>query len=386
MTDASEALILQSDRQYANVRLYGRVAGHGSHAQVTSGFAEALRGSGLLAGLVGLDRDLPPDSPQPGGALASRAVFTGPLGFLPALRRGVRHAERYAMLAPNSSFLPGNLMRALEATCTTILVPSRWAKNIAEENTSVPVRVVPHGVSRHFAPKAERRDEARAAYRRGEFSVLHLSSSIYERKGTLALLRAWSMLQTDGELPPTARLRLVLEMDAMARTMAWMAESGLELPNVAWTARMEASPERLTETYSAHHVVCQPSRGEGFGLCPLECLACGVPIVATGCTGHAEWFKPGLRGAVRVEHGPDGPIDDGPGAMAPTVEPDAIAAALCDAYKRWEQLDVDASDAAADVQTSWAWATQLGPLMRDFAEPIDEPGTSFTEPTGDDEQ
>ncbi len=376
---------MSNQAQYG-VRLYGRVVGHGSHAQVTAGFADTLRSARLLAGLVAFDRDLPPDAPQPGGAMAPRAVFTGPLGFLPMMRRGARHAERYAMLAPNSSFLPGNLVLAMEQLCTEILVPSQWARGVVEEHTSMPVRVVPHGVAAGFTPKPALRAEVRADYYRGEFSVLHLSSSVYDRKGTAALLSAWGMLMERGELPPSARLRLVLEVDAMAKTMAWMAEAGLVFPNVALTARLDASPERLAETYARHHVVCQPSRGEGFGLCPLEALVVGVPIVATACTGQSEWFEPGLAGAIPVEHGPDAPIDDGPGAMAPSVYPDAIASALRRAYELWPQLDGDAVLASPLQRDRWSWPAQLAPLMRVFEEPVPEPDPGSTlsaQPPGD---
>jgi glycosyltransferase involved in cell wall biosynthesis len=353
------------------------VHGYGSHAQVTAGFAGALRASGLMAGLVAFDQDLPPDSPQPGGAMAPKAVFTGPLGFLPAMRRGARHAERYAMLAPNSSFVPGNLLLALEGICTEILVPSKWARSVVEEQTSMPVRVVPHGVAPDFAPLPAIREATVAAYRRGDFNVLHLSSSVYERKGTRELLEAWAMLCANGELPDSARLRLVLEMDALARTAAWMAESSLKLHNVALTARLDARPASLSETYAAHHVVCQPSRGEGFGFCPVESLACGVPIVATTCTGHSEWFWPRLIGAVPVEHGPDAPIDDGPGALAPSVSPDAIAAALRQAYTDWERLNAGAAAASTSIRVNWAWQRQLAPFVEVLRQPVEpEPAAS----------
>lgn len=346
------------------VRLYGRVVGHGSHAQVTEGFAGALREAGLLAGLVAFDQDLPPDSPQPGGALAPHAVFTGPLGYLRAMRTAARHQQRYAMLAPNSSVVPGNLILALEGTCTEMLVPSEWAQGVVEELTSLAVRVVPHGVAAGFRRDAALRQAALTGYRRGEFNVLHLSSSDRERKGTRALVEAWGMLMADGALPSDAKLRLVLDMEALSKTLAWMAERlGPNTGTVTLTVRMESPPARLAEVYGAHHVVCQPSRGEGFGMVPLEALASGVPIVATACTGHSQWFRTGLPGAVPVEHGPDAPIDDLPSAMAPTVEPDAIAVALRRAYDGWLTLDAAAAEAAAALRETWAWSKQLAPFV-----------------------
>jgi glycosyltransferase involved in cell wall biosynthesis len=346
------------------VRLYGRVVGHGSHAQVTEGFAGALREAGLLAGLVAFDQDLPPDSPQPGGALAPHAVFTGPLGYLRAMRTAARHQQRYAMLAPNSSVVPGNLILALEGTCTEVLVPSEWAQGVVEELTSLAVHVVPHGVAAGFRRSEALRQAAQTGYRRGEFNVLHLSSSDRDRKGTRALVEAWGMLMADGALPSDAKLRLVLDMEALSKTLAWMAERlGPNTGTVTLTVRMDSPPARLAEVYGAHHVVCQPSRGEGFGMVPLEALASGVPIVATACTGHSQWFRPRLPGAVAVEHGPDAPIDDLPGAVAPTVEPDAIAAALRRAYTEWAALDAAAGAGAAALRDEWAWSKQLAPFV-----------------------
>lgn len=350
-----------------SVRLYGRTVGHGSHAQVTAGFASALREADLLAGLVAFDRDAPPDSPQPGGAMAPSAVFTGPLGFLQAMRRGASHRDRYAMVAPNSSQLPGGLVLALEQLCTEILVPSGWAQSVVEEHTSLPVRVVPHGVAAGFAPDENLRTVCWEGYRRGEFSILHLSSSERERKGTRALLEAWGMLMERGELPSEAKLRLVLDLEAVSKTMAWMAEqtgAGLSLSNVVLTVRLDADPARLSQLYGQHHIVCQPSRGEGFGMVPIEALVCGVPIVATGCTGHSEWFLPGTAGAVRVEHGPDAEIDDLPNALAPSVSPDAIAASLRFAYSNWQTLDMAAGLAAQEQRNTWAWSKQLAPFIQ----------------------
>lgn len=355
-----------ADASPPDVRLYGRAVGFGSHAQVTTGFASALRSAGMLAGLVAFDRDLPPDSPQPAGAMAPVGVFTGPLGYLPALRRGVSHRARYAMVAPNSSAIPGNLAVALDQLCTEVLVPSPWAKAVVEDWVRSPVRVVPHGIAPEFQLSLPARARAYGAYQQGSFKVLHLSSSDRERKGTRALIEAWGLLVDRGEIPADSTLRLVLDMEAMSKTMAWMAEqtaTGRALGNVVLTVRMDASPTELARVYGEHHLVCQPSRGEGFGLCPLEALATGVPIVATRCTGHGAWFRDGLPGAVAVAHGADAPIDDVPGSLAPAVDPEAIAASLRQAYADWPALHAAAMDAASGTGAEWTWERQLASFL-----------------------
>jgi glycosyltransferase involved in cell wall biosynthesis len=284
--------------------------------------------------------------------------------------RGTRHRDRYAMVAPNSSLVPPRLLQSLAAHATEILVPSAWAAGVVEEQTPIAVRVVPHGVHQDFAP-AER-SAMLAKYAAGAFDVIHLSTSERERKGTRALIEAWSMLMAAGKLPSEARLRLVLDMEAASRTVTWMAEQAAfratQASNVIVAVRLDAAPTRLCAEYQNHHLLCQPSRGEAFGLCGLEALASGVPVVATACTGHSEWFHPWLPGALAVEHGPNQPIDDLPGAVAPEVTPDAIAAALLRAYTNYPALAEAAFRNAAAVAEDWAWPRKLAPFMKHLKE------------------
>jgi len=37
--------------------------------------------------------------------------------------------------------------------------------------------------------------------------------------------------------------------------------------------------------------LCAPTRGEGWGLPLLDSAACGLPVIATGCTGHIDFLK-----------------------------------------------------------------------------------------------
>jgi len=46
---------------------------------------------------------------------------------------------------------------------------------------------------------------------------------------------------------------------------------------------------QLAELYSSADVFVFPSRYEGFGLPPLESIACGTPVVTTNCLGVREY-------------------------------------------------------------------------------------------------
>jgi glycosyltransferase involved in cell wall biosynthesis len=205
------------------------------------------------------------------------------------------------------------------------------------------------------------------------FSALHLSSSRGQRKGTTELTAAWHRCVEAGWLPPGARLHIILDGERAARCE--------ERNGVVVTGRINASEEEMSVLYQRHHVVVQPSRAEGFGLVPLEALASGVPVVATSCTGHAEYVdavRSAARddlprysavsppGVVAVPTGELGPIDDGPGALAPSVDADAIAEALRLAYSDKDRLRREAAENARAIYLNWSWEATTRRFLEGF--------------------
>jgi len=344
------------------VRLYGRVVGHGSFAQVTAGFAQVLGGAGRLAGLVPLDQDQLDDAGPVSGPTAAHALTVGPPGMAGIMTRATVHQTRAVMLAPNSNALPRAVMRMLGDVCTEILTPSAWGAKVIRKYTTLPVRVVPHGVFPAFVVHPVQRAQTAAAYAAGMFIVGHFATGERERKGTRSLVEAWLQLIGAGKIPDRSRLILVMDIEGAGKLLAWLGDTvatdrGIE--SVVVRTRLDAAPAAMAAALSHLHLVCQPSRGEGYGMVPGEALACGVPIVATRCTGHTEWFTERMPGTVEVQHGPDQPIDDAADALAPSVEPEAIAAALFSAYQQWSALNAEAARFAPLRQVQWAWEKQL---------------------------
>jgi glycosyltransferase involved in cell wall biosynthesis len=56
-----------------------------------------------------------------------------------------------------------------------------------------------------------------------------------------------------------------------------------------------ADDEELARYYRRADVFALPSLQEGFGLPPLEAMACGVPVVTTDCGGVSDFAEDGIN-------------------------------------------------------------------------------------------
>lgn len=354
-------------------RLYGRETGNGSLAVVTRGFERALRASGALAGFYGVDTasHYAEGEAPTAGSDARHGVYTGPLGAVGKMFEAGRHDEHWVMIAPNSDQLPERLVTQLKGYqndhAVHLMAPSHWAAKIVQRFLGDCI-VVPHGAMPEFKPKLHLAEEMRQLYQAGTFRVVHFSTSDRQRKGTIELLRAWQLLSARQGL---AGARLMCIMDPHARLSLESALADGEVPEwatiastVKITDRADFGPEAMSHLLCLSHVVCQPSRGEGFGLIPLEALCSGTPVVATNVTGHSEYLigddtDPPQGGAIIIESDAFGLLDDLPGSQAPTVTPGAIAGALALARGHWPRLHAEAQAGAAALGRGWSWEASL---------------------------
>lgn len=340
------------------VRLYGVTRTNTSWGRVTDGVRAGLDAIGAFAGFVPVDaRD---HDAIYTGADAPTAIYVGPPSMVAAMTSYGMHERRYAIVAPNSSWLPQKLVSEM-LKYTAIVAPSTWGASVVERYTGRRIAPYLHGVSRLFQPIALGVTAgavfhgAEALWSEGRFRVLHLASTPRQRKGTRELIAAWNQAANDSLLGANPELDIIV--DAPEGTF------GRTHPSIRFPYRqLNAPAEKMRALMGGYHLVCQPSRAEGFGLTPLEARACGVPVCATACTGHADHMPQGPdaaeAGVVVVPTGPDASVDDAPeGEMsrAPSLDPQHLLAALVQCYEQWPQLHEAARAAAADVGRAWSW-------------------------------
>jgi glycosyltransferase involved in cell wall biosynthesis len=123
-------------------------------------------------------------------------------------------------------------------------------------------------------------------------------------------------------------------------------------PNIEHiTGMLDPLAER--DLYASAHCYIQPSRGEGFGLQPLQAIALGRPTILTGAHGHESFAHLGI------------PIDSTDSEAAYFIygnagdwwEPDfeQICEAMWEVYNNWETAQAHAERSAWEVAQHWTW-------------------------------
>lgn len=359
--DAQDRVVIDNDKPF-KVRLYGSFMSNGSFARVSRGLQEGLEDLGLLAGTVEVDSLESDEMLAAPGMDATVGLYAGNPSFVSVMTSQGKHDMNFAVIAPNSTWLPERLIQSVRERAA-VVAPSSWGAKILEANGLQKFPPLQHGVSKSFKPFPEAGQLLRQMFDEGQFRVLHLSSTDLDRKGTRQLLEAWKRAVERGVLGPKPRLLAVV--DAPDGTYPEAASD----PTIAITnRRINATEDQMPGVYQSFHVVCQPSRGEGFGMVPLEARACGVPVIATGCTGHGDHlgFSGPHDGCVIVKTGDLEPIDDGPGAMAPSLRAVDVEEALVFAYENWLALFEASRKNAAAVRRDLSWANQTKQWLKEM--------------------
>ena len=117
----------------------------------------------------------------------------------------------------------------------------------------------------------------------------------------------------------------------------------------------EVTVDRMAEWYQVLDLFVAPQRWEGFGLTPLEAMACGVPVVATDVGAFPELVVDGETGAIV----PAGDVAAMATAMAPFLD-DAEKRATAGRAARELMVDRFAIEAEAAAIVD-VYRTLIGP-------------------------
>lgn len=334
------------------VRLYGMDRTNTSWGRVTAGVREGLEYLEALAGFVPVDR-APDDEDVFPGVDAPTALYVGPPSGVAMMTSYGEHRRRFAILAPNSDWLPKALIEQM-SQYTELVAPSTWGAKVIERHTGRYIEPYLHGVSAAFYPDPRARQAVASVY--PSFYVLHLASTPRQRKGTAELVAAWKQAVAKEALGPDPRLEIIVDAPegTFGEGYAAMRDHGIYFP----LRQLNAPIDKMRKLMQGFHLVCQPSRAEGFGLTPLEARASGVPVCTTDCTGHADHVINGDPGAVVIATGEPMPVDDAPEgevSLAPSLDVDEIEGALVESFQRWPALHKQAMEHADALRAEWSW-------------------------------
>ena len=191
--------------------------------------------------------------------------------YLAAVRASIRRADRICV----PSHAVAAELRRLEPT----LSPGR-------------VRMIPHGVSSRFGPAgAQQAERVRQQLELRRPYVLYVGT-IQPRKNLEMLLEAYRRLICSSEADVDLVLAGMLGWDyhgVLARAAS---------PELRGRVRLlgYVDEELLPGLYAGARLLAYPSLEEGFGLPPLEAMACGTPVVASQSGALME----NLRGAAEL--------------------------------------------------------------------------------------
>jgi glycosyltransferase involved in cell wall biosynthesis len=182
------------------------------------------------------------------------------------------------------------LRRSLRVARAVIAVSRATASDLERlyPRAAAKVRVVHSGVDPEFVPgDAAAIASTRAEYGAADGYVL-FAGTIEPRKNIGALLRAWEALVT--ESPDPGRTPPLL----LAGPYGWHSQDVVtsiqRLRDLGHPVRHLGRLARpaLVRLMQAARLFAFPSLYEGFGLPPLEALACGVPVVTTNVSSLPE--------------------------------------------------------------------------------------------------
>lgn len=220
-----------------------------------------------------------------------------------------------------------------------------------------PSTVIHHGIDMgSFAPAPDKAQARRAVGLPGDLRMIGCFGRIRAQKGTDVFVDALIRL-----LPDHPGWGGVVLGRATSAHTAFFAEQRAKVEKAGLADRLlfpgEVATSDIARWYRALDLYVAPQRWEGFGVTPLEAMACGVPVVATRVGAFEELVIEGQTGAIV----PPGDVGEMATAVKAFLQLDeaaaaAVAVASRDHVVATHSIEVEAAKINAVYEQVWAAA------------------------------
>lgn len=182
------------------------------------------------------------------------------------------------------------LIRRMDAVIATSDKTARYLER--------PATVILHGIDTEtFRPAPDRRAVRARLGLPEDGMLIGCYGRIRAQKGTDVFVEAMIVA-----LPGLPGARAVVMGRATGRNEAFRRRLQDRAAGAGLSDRILFRPEvpvsEMPEWYQVLDLFIAPQRWEGFGLTPLEAMACGVPVIATDAGAFAELVAPGVTGTI----------------------------------------------------------------------------------------
>ena len=204
------------------------------------------------------------------------------------------------------------VQRAALRSCDFLFTPSQWGRRVLEVNGFKNVEVVPEGVDTEIF----RASPGQPFHKR---TFIHVGK-FEERKGTLSILKCFTAALENEEAvlwmhphtPFIGNVNHILEstlIDYGYRTLNWtdFFKGRLEVK----ITKPGMSHQELAKLCGMVDCGIYPTKGEGWGLPILECLASGTPVITGNWTAMADYLTPEYPRELTLERFQMQPAMDG---------------------------------------------------------------------------
>ena len=218
----------------------------------------------------------------------AHTVPAGIPGFLPATKQPY---QRIGITTWETSHLPEEMMKSLDAHCDIIVVPSLFCREVMssldnwkKQEYRHKYRMVPHCFSPDDWPVSEEVRPADAPYR--FYSILGWS----ERKNPVGLLKAYL---SEFKKSDSVILRLKLSSFSADDVQSLICSTNIpidELPALEIITDV-LDHEDMVDFHNENDCFVTAARGEGWNLPAFEAAVLGNAVIAPSFGGHTEFME-----------------------------------------------------------------------------------------------